>query len=152
MYFNEETTALNVSTGLWRPGSSRVVPGKSVFLLLLKDDECMFWDCLEGSLSLSCLVKATFLFTILYIMTSLASVLLSPRLPVTCHQHQMFWCLLVTSLVALHWTILSRLISALLKDSRQKQLHTQVILTTSELLHVLPVKNVPLGIVSSVTF
>ena len=28
----------------------------------MKDDECMFHDCLKGGLRLSCLVIATFLF------------------------------------------------------------------------------------------
>ena len=43
----------------------------------MKNEECMFHDCLNGDLGLSCLVIATFLFAILYIMASRSSVRLS---------------------------------------------------------------------------
>jgi len=37
---------------------------------LMQDEECMFCDCINGGLGRFCLVRATFLFAILYIMTS----------------------------------------------------------------------------------
>jgi hypothetical protein len=39
----------------------------------MKNEECMFCDCFNGGLSLSCLVISTFSFVIVYIMTSQAS-------------------------------------------------------------------------------
>jgi hypothetical protein len=43
----------------------------------MKEEECMFCDCINGGLCLFCLVIATFLFAILYIIASRASVRLS---------------------------------------------------------------------------
>ena len=45
----------------------------------MKDENCMFYDCLNGGLSLSCLVIAIFSLAILYIMTSRAHLRLSSR-------------------------------------------------------------------------
>ena len=66
----------------------------------------MFHDCLDGGLSLSCLVIPIFLLAILYIMTRRASLRLFSRL---CHFKccnmsptlDVFRCLLVTNRVAL---------------------------------------------------
>jgi hypothetical protein len=39
----------------------------------MKDQECMFRNCINGGLSLSCLDVAAFSFAILHILKSLAS-------------------------------------------------------------------------------
>lgn len=66
---------------------SYIVRGKSYYCIcgvlqgaITKGQEFMFRDCLNGQIHLSCLVIATFLFAILYIMKNRASFLLSSKL------------------------------------------------------------------------
>ena len=93
---------------------------------IMKDEQCMLRGCLNGGLSLSCLVIAIFSLVILDIMTGRAHLRLSSRQFKCCSMsptlqmcsflllsrglHQsptldVFHCLLVTIFAALHWNI-----------------------------------------------
>ena len=106
------------STGVWdRRFQSTMVRGTKWCLLCCVlhygtwyDWECIFLECLRGGESLSHFLNATLSWGIFYIMTRRASLHRSSRL---CHLRccsmsltlDVFRCLLVTYLAALHWTI-----------------------------------------------
>ena len=106
--------------------SSQISHAKTISLLsltrkkIMKDEECMFCDCLQGGLSQSLLVIGTFLH---YNKSSLFATVFK-SMPVQVLQH-VFLCLLVTNLADLCSTIYCCSIQHLLYGFHAEQAYSR---------------------------